>query len=108
MTHKNWAGNYIYSTSKLHYPTSISQVQDLVELSKTIKVLGSRHSFNSIADSTNTLISLIDMPEFIEINDDMTATISAGLNYGQFAQYLNQGVYALHNLASLPHISVVG
>lgn len=108
MTHKNWAGNYTYSTSKLHYPTSISQVQDLVKASETIKVLGSRHSFNSIADSTKTLISLIDMPEFIEINDDMTATISSGLNYGQVSQYLQQEGYALHNLASLPHISIVG
>ena len=108
MTHKNWAGNYTYSTSKLHYPTSISQVQDFVKTSKTIKVLGSRHSFNSIADSTNSLISLVDMPEFIEIHDNMTATISSGLNYGQVAQYLNQEGYALHNLASLPHISVVG
>lgn len=108
MTHKNWAGNYTYSTSKLHYPTSISQVQDFVKTSKTIKVLGSRHSFNSIADSTNSLISLVDMPEFIEIHDNMTATISSGLKYGQVAQYLNQEGYALHNLASLPHISVVG
>lgn len=109
MTHKNWARNYTYSTSKLHYPTSIAQVQDLVKASDTIKVLGSRHSFNSIADSNNTLISLVDMPEFIEIDpEDLIATISSGLNYGQVAQYLHQEGYALHNLASLPHISIVG
>ena len=109
MTHKNWAGNYTYSTSKLQYPTSIEAIQDLVQASTTIKVLGSRHSFNHISDSSDTLISLTKLPEFIDIDpENMSVTVSAGMNYGQVATYLQEHGYALHNLASLPHISIVG
>ncbi|GAB5490163.1 MAG: FAD-binding protein [Phototrophicaceae bacterium] len=109
MTHKNWAGNYTYSTAKLHYPTSIEEIQDLVQSSTTIKVLGSRHSFNHISDSSDTLISLTKLPEFINIDpENMTVTVSAGMNYGQVATYLQKQGFALHNLASLPHISIVG
>ncbi|HEY6374813.1 MAG TPA: D-arabinono-1,4-lactone oxidase, partial [Edaphobacter sp.] len=37
-----------------------------------------------------------------------TVTVGAGVTYGQLAPYLDSHGYALHNLASLPHISVVG
>ena len=37
-----------------------------------------------------------------------TVTVEAGIKYGELAPYLHQKGYALHNLASLPHISVGG
>src|SRR5947207_5549060 len=37
-----------------------------------------------------------------------TATVNAGLRYGRLGQLLEREGYALHNLASLPHISVAG
>ena len=48
---KNWAGNYRYSASRLDAPTTVAEVQTLVKNLRQVKALGSRHSFNSIADS---------------------------------------------------------
>ena len=37
-----------------------------------------------------------------------TVTVDAGITYGLLAPYLHSKGFALHNLASLPHISVAG
>jgi len=37
-----------------------------------------------------------------------TVTVAAGITYGQLCPYLDSKGFALHNLASLPHISVAG
>jgi len=37
-----------------------------------------------------------------------TVTVNAGVTYGQLSPYLHNKGFALHNLASLPHISVAG
>src|SRR5678815_2957206 len=37
-----------------------------------------------------------------------TVTIETGMSYGQLAPFLDQHGFALHNMASLPHISVAG
>jgi xylitol oxidase len=37
-----------------------------------------------------------------------SVTVGAGVRYGELATHLHAAGYALHNLASLPHISVVG
>jgi len=49
------------------------------------------------------------MPKEIVINEERsTATVSAYLKYGEVAVFLEEKGWALHNLASLPHISVAG
>ncbi len=71
-------------------------------------MLGSRHSFNDIADS-DVLVSLAELPADLVIDRDAsTATFSAGLAYGKLAELLGEEGLAIHNLASLPHISVGG
>jgi xylitol oxidase len=47
----NWAGNLAYGAESVHYPTSVVEVQDLVGRLSRVKALGTRHSFNTIADS---------------------------------------------------------
>ena len=47
----NWAGNYTYRAQRLHRPSTIEQVQEIVVNATGVRVLGSRHSFNDIADS---------------------------------------------------------
>jgi xylitol oxidase len=37
-----------------------------------------------------------------------TVTVESGMTYGQLCPYLHRQGFALHNLASLPHISVAG
>lgn len=105
----NWAGNYQYSTENIEYPESLLQVQELVKSSGKLKVLGTRHSFNSIADSDVKLVSLERIPREIRIDEaNQTVTVSAGVRYGELCGILEESRFALHNLGSLPHISVAG
>jgi len=106
---RNWAGNYTYNAARLHRPTTIEQVQETVSRYRKLRVLGSRHSFNGIADSTEDLISLEHLNRVIALDrEHHTVTIEGGVRYGPLCEYLHREGYALHNLASLPHISVAG
>ena len=105
----NWAGNYRYSTDRLHSATSVEQVQDYVKQHARFKVLGTRHCFNGIADSTLDLLSVREMNRVVSLDPAArTVTIQSGMSYGQLCPYLHEQGFALHNLASLPHISVAG
>ncbi|QHW00638.1 D-arabinono-1,4-lactone oxidase [Spirosoma endbachense] len=106
---KNWAGNYTYSTDRLYSAKSIEQVKEIVKKYNKLKVLGTRHCFNGIADSKNNFISLREMDKVLSLNAAAhTVTVDASMRYGQLAPYLDSKGYALHNLASLPHISIAG
>ena len=105
----NWAGNYTYSAARLHHPATVEQVQEIVRGSRKLRALGSRHSFNSIADTTEDLVSLAKLDRVLSLDRARgTVTVEAGIKYGQLGAYLHGAGYALHNLASLPHISVAG
>lgn len=106
---KNWAGNLEYSTNNLHQAASVEQVQELVKKYDKLKVLGSRHCFNRIADSTENFISLSQMDKVVALDQKAnTVTVDSAIKYGQLSPYLDSQGFALHNLASLPHISVAG
>src|SRR3954469_747652 len=104
---KNWAGNLEYSTDKISYPTSVEDVQQLVKKYSKLKVLGTKHCFNTIADSKDNFISLKQMNKVLTLDASArTVTIEAGMKYGELCPWLNNKGFALPNLASLPHISV--
>jgi alditol oxidase len=106
---RNWAGNIEYSTDRVQTSTSLAQVQDYVKTQPRLKVLGTRHCFNNIADSKDGFLSLKPMDEVISLDPaKRTVTVAAGITYGQLCPYLDGKGFALHNLASLPHISVAG
>lgn len=105
----NWAGNYTYTAARLHYPETVEQLQQLVSRAANLKALGSRHSFNPIADTPGDLISLDRLAPLIAIDPERrTVTVSGGIRYGPLCHELHSRGYALHNLGSLPHISVAG
>lgn len=104
----NWAGTYTYQASQFHYPSSLDEVRTIVARAPKIRALGSRHSFNDIADSAE-LISLEKFDCGIEIDRPAsTVTLGGGVRYGDLAQVLEREGLALHNMASLPHLSVAG
>jgi len=106
---KNWAGNLTYSTDHVQYPKSVAEVQQLITKLPKLRALGTRHCFNTIADSKDDLVSTRDLNKVIAIDaKNHTVTVEGGIKYGELAPYLHQHGYALHNLASLPHISVAG
>ena len=106
---KNWAGNYEYKAENLYSPKTVEEVQALVKKLDKQKALGSCHCFNNIADSPMNQISTQNLNKVISIDEKAnTMTVEAGARYGQFAPQLDKKGFALHNLASLPHISVAG
>jgi xylitol oxidase len=108
MATTNWAGTQVYAAGTLHRPTSRAQLREIVARAPRVRVLGSRHSFNEIADSAE-LVTLEDLPSDVAVDHDAgTVSCNAGLKYGELATALAAQGVALHNLASLPHISVAG
>ena len=105
----NWCDNYTFTAPRIVQPNSIDEVRRLVASSQKIRAIGTRHSFNGIADSAGTLIDLCGLDPLFAIDESrMTVTVSANTSYGVLAAYLQSQGYALHNMGSLPHISVAG
>jgi len=106
---KNWAGNLEYSTDRLYSANSLEEVRSYVKKQNKLKVLGTRHCFNNIADSTDNFLSLKSMDKVVALEPEArTVTVDAGMTYGQLCPLLHSKGFALHNLASLPHISIAG
>ncbi|QAY60293.1 FAD-binding protein [Microbacterium protaetiae] len=105
----NWAGNHHYRAARYAEPRSVDELATLITGSSAVRVLGSRHSFNDIADSDDLLIGTAALPARIDIDPEArTVTVGGGVRYGDLAMALHKAGWALHNLASLPHISVAG
>ena len=105
----NWSGNVTYAASRLAEPTTVADVQQLVASTPRLTALGSRHSFNTIADTDAVQVTLTGLPPELEIDTDRrVARVAAGMTHAQVAAGLEARGWALANLASLPHISVAG
>jgi len=106
---RNWAGNIAFTATEVARPTSIAELQSLVSGSARVKVLGTGHSFNRIADTDGALVSVAGLPELLELDSERgLVRLSAGLRYGELTAFLDRHGFALPNLGSLPHISVAG
>lgn len=106
---RNWAGNLEYRAERISHPTSIDDLRALLAQGGPVRMLGSRHCFNDIADTDGILIALDRLPVVFEVSEARDAvTVSGGLRYGDLAPLLAAEGLALANLASLPHISIAG
>lgn len=109
MALKNWAGNLTYSTTNVWEPGTVEEVQEVIKQCDKVRALGTRHCFNRIADSEDNLISTENLNKKIDLNTQApTVTVDAGIRYGEFCKQIHESGFAIHNLASLPHISVAG
>ncbi|MEV8316640.1 D-arabinono-1,4-lactone oxidase [Streptomyces sp. NPDC059900] len=110
----NWAGNITFSAGELHRPASQAALRDLVTGSRQVRVLGSGHSFNRIADvdggaADTALVSLAALEPAVDVDTGAhTVRVSGGVRYAELARHVASYGLALPNMASLPHISVAG
>ncbi|CAH0240139.1 putative xylitol oxidase [Microbacterium oxydans] len=108
-TEHNWAGNLTYRASTIAHPESVDELRGLLAQGGPVRMLGSRHCFNDIADTDGVLIALDRLPRVFEIDPTRTAVrVSGAARYGDIAPLLDAEGLALANLASLPHISIAG
>jgi xylitol oxidase len=92
----------------VHRPSTLEELQEIVAAARQVRAVGSHHSFNDIADAEEQ-VSVAALPADVEVDRDAaTVAFGAGLTYGELAGALEREGVALHNLASLPHISVAG
>ncbi len=106
---KNWSGNIEYRPADLARPESISELQKVVAGASKVRAYGSGHSFNTLADTDGTLIAFSEFDKNIEIDSSkMLVRVPAGVRYGEVAPKLHANGFALRNMGSLPHITVVG
>ncbi len=105
----NWAGNITFSPARFERPSSIDELTELVADAPRVRVLGTGHSFNEIADTTGLQLSVAGLPEIITLDEAArTVSVSAGTTYGRLGGVLQAQGFALANTGSLPHISVSG
>jgi alditol oxidase len=105
----NWAGNVTFAASHLHRPSTVDELRRLVAGSARIRALGTAHSFSRIADTSGELVSVAGLPAAVSIDPaTSTATVAAGIRYGDLVTQLHEAGFGLPGMASLPHISVAG
>ncbi|WP_239562629.1 FAD-binding protein [Agromyces aurantiacus] len=106
---RNWAGNLEYRAARIVHPRSVDELREALSGDGPVRLLGTRHTFNDLADTEGTLIATDALP--LEVEADAAAgavRVSGGIRYGDLAPRLQEQGLALANLASLPHISVAG
>ncbi|CAM5516272.1 FAD-binding protein [Streptomyces aurantiogriseus] len=107
----NWAGNITFAAKELHRPGSLDALRSLVTHSARVRVLGSGHSFNEIAEPgpEGVLLSLDALPAEVDVDTAArTVRVGGGVRYAELARRVHAHGLALPNMASLPHISVAG
>jgi alditol oxidase len=109
VTLTNWAGNITFAAAHVHRPGTVGELQAVVAAGGRIRALGTGHSFSPVADTTGDLVSVAGLPARVDVAADRSAaTVTGGMRYGEVAVALQARGLALHNLGSLPHISVAG
>lgn len=107
--HQNWSGHDPFNAARFHQPNSIEDLRTIVRKAYKVRVIGSRHCFNDIADTTGDLISLSNLAPKLVIDHELnTATVGAGITYDELCPQLHAAGYALPNMASLDHITLIG
>ena len=97
---RNWAGNIEYGTEQSYSAGSLEEVREYVRKQSRFKVLGTRHCFNKIADSTDQFLTVKTMDKVVALDPETrTVTVEPGMTYGQLCPYLDSRGWALHNLA---------
>ncbi|MFM7063477.1 MAG: D-arabinono-1,4-lactone oxidase [Actinomycetes bacterium] len=106
---RNWSGHVEFSATAQVAPTTLGDLQATVARASRVRPLGTAHSFNDIADTTGIQVSVTELPGEIEIDTDRRiARVPGGMRYGEVARRLDGRGWAVHNMASLGHISVAG
>ncbi|MGW2418585.1 D-arabinono-1,4-lactone oxidase [Streptomyces sp. NPDC001709] len=107
----NWARTVSYTPRQFHRPRTVDVLAALVARSERVRVLGSGHSFNRIADPgpDGVLLSTAGLPREIDVDTAArTVRVSGWARYAELARTVHAHGLALPNMASLPHISVAG
>lgn len=110
---KNWAENVQWNPSKIAYPSTENQIQELIKKSisrhKKIRVIGTGHSFTSLCATNETLISLDNYQGLVAIDkENLRATVKAGTKLEYLGALLFKEGLAMKNLGDVDVQSIAG
>jgi xylitol oxidase len=106
---RNWSSTYTFTAREVITARSVDEVRRVVAAGGRVRALGTRHSFHDLADNGATLVSVTGIAADPVLDEaTRTVTVGAGTPYGVLAAWLQDRGWALHNLGSLPHISIGG
>lgn len=112
-TWKNWAHTSESTPENIFYPTSIEDVCKLVKeaskQNKRIRVVGAGHSFTSLVQTSEWLVSLDQLSGIESINEEECyATALGGTRLFQIGEELGKLGYAQENLGDVNVQSIAG
>jgi xylitol oxidase len=106
---RTWAGTHVFTAPALVEAATVEDVRRVVGAGGPVRALGTRHSFSDLADTEGTLVTVTGIPADPVLDGvRREVTVGAGIRYGVLARWLEERGWALHNLGSLPHISLGG
>lgn len=110
---KNWAHTSESRPEKTFYPTSIADVCSIVKeatlQNKIVRVVGAGHSFTSLVQTDDWLVSLDRLTGIDKLNEaERTVTVFAGTRLYELGEELGKRGYSQENLGDINVQSVAG
>jgi len=110
---RNWSGIVSATPTTVLYPQHIEEVAEAVKLcrkeGRTLRVLGSGHSFTAIAASEDVFVSLDRMQGILHMDREAcTATVWAGTKLRMLGELLHSEGLAQENLGDIDVQSIAG
>lgn len=113
VTWSNWSGNVHAKPDIFHYPSTIQEVQQIVDSCrirrKTLKVIGAGHSFSAVAKPDDEALSLYEMRGLLSVDlPAMEATFWAGTYLYEAAPLLASVGMAFENMGDIQQQTIAG
>lgn len=102
---QNWARTASAKPQSVHSPTSTDEVAQLVQQAaeggRTIRMIGSGHSFTSTAVANDMMLMPTALSERFEVHPDSTVTVGAGMDLTTLCHKLDGAGLALTNMGDV-------
>lgn len=103
---ENWGRNVKYLAREVVRVREVEEVARVVRENKRVRVLGTRHSFNRVADTDGVLVDVSGMRRCWD--GGAGVRVEPGVTYGQLGEELEGRARGIENYPSLPHVCVGG
>lgn len=105
----NFGKTWSFSPKNIAYPTSASEISEIVKNAKKVRTMGSRHSWSKGIVSEDTLVSLDKMCQLGTVNKATNqVVVQAGITLKETIAQLEIQGYAFYNLGSINAQSIAG
>ncbi|NWX28653.1 GGLO oxidase, partial [Notiomystis cincta] len=110
---RNWAGTYGSSPELYFQPSSVQEIQEILELARQrrrrVKVVGGGHSPSDIACSEDFMIHMGKINRILRVDKEkLQVTVEAGILLSELNRELDKHGMALENLGAVSEVTAAG